>query len=158
MVDHGFDGRVLLPGSRGVESVAATERDWQRRVALEAGGELGSEPVDRWLDRQFDFSSVQRHLALPGGYAEIIEMALGWRHSAALYALKSRLGPLADEVNAHFSHAYIHGTSLCLIVGFSTSGSSENLAAPATETARVQECQLVLTHIVCDYVDAYLTG
>ena len=118
MEDRSFDGCVLFLGNEGVASVAAAEHGWQREVILRAGGtSLGPDPVTAWLERRFDFSSVERRLALPGGYAETIEVAHTWHHIDDLYnALKARLNPLADEVNGHFSHAYTHGTSLYMIV------------------------------------------
>lgn len=52
-----------------------------------------------------------------GGYAETIEVAGGWREMPEIYrTIKAALGPLVEEVLAHFSHTYSDGTSLYVIV------------------------------------------
>jgi alkyldihydroxyacetonephosphate synthase len=56
-------------------------------------------------------------LAEPGGYAETIEIADGWRGISSTYrAMTGALSPLVDEVLCHFSHVYSDGTSLYVIV------------------------------------------
>jgi alkyldihydroxyacetonephosphate synthase len=73
--------------------------------------------AEAWMDRRFDFSSVENLLAVPGGFAETIEVAHNWDGITGLYqALKTALTPLADEVLSHFSHVYTQGTSMYVIL------------------------------------------
>jgi alkyldihydroxyacetonephosphate synthase len=85
---------------------------------LDAGGtSLGAEPVEAWMARRFDFSTIERSLAAPGGYAETIEVANLWSRLEPMYHdLRRELAPLARETLGHFSHVYDQGSSLYLIL------------------------------------------
>ncbi|AIJ24752.1 MULTISPECIES: FAD-binding oxidoreductase [Amycolatopsis methanolica group] len=118
MADPDFDGTVLFVGTEGEPEVAAAEMTVLTTMATERGAtELGPEPVQAWLDRRFDFSTVEKRLDTPGGFAETIEVAHTWRHIEGLYAaIRKALEPLADEVLVHFSHVYPQGTSMYVIL------------------------------------------
>jgi len=118
MVDPEFATPVLFVGTRGVERLAAAEMEVLTELAERFGGRpIGPEGVHGWLNRRYDFSTVENLLATPGGYAETIEVAHTWRHLEDLHAaLKKTLEPLADEVLAHFSHVYPQGSSMYLIL------------------------------------------
>jgi len=111
-------GCALFLSTDGPEAVAAAEHAAVvAEVVARGGSSLGSAPVLAWLDRRFDFSTVERLLAEPGGYAETIEVAHLWSDIEALYDdLVAQLTPLADEVLGHFSHVYAQGASLYVIV------------------------------------------
>lgn len=116
--DPSLSSPVLFLGFRGARRVAEAESEVAAELALAAGAEdLGPEPVQAWLGRRFDFSTVENLLAVPGGYAETIEVAHYWSAIEPLYhALKDALAPLADEVLVHFSHVYPQGTSMYVIL------------------------------------------
>ena len=118
MVDPEFGTPMMFLGAQGTEAMAATEMAELTRVALGHGAtRLGPAAADAWMQRRFDFSSVENRLATSGGYAETIEVAHTWAHIEDLYTdLKAALAPLADEVLGHFSHVYPQGTSLYMIV------------------------------------------
>ena len=109
---------VLFVGTRGPETVADAElRVLDGLITGRAGVPLGAAPVERWMGRRFDFSTVENLLDEPGGYAETIEVAHTWSGIGDLYhALTTALAPLADEVLGHFSHVYPQGTSLYVIL------------------------------------------
>lgn len=115
--DPGADA-VLLCGFHGPPSVTRAEHEVASELAAAAGGRsLGPAPVEAWLERRFDFSRIEGLLDEPGGYAETIEVAHGWRDIVGTHtAMRQALAPLADEVLGHFSHAYADGTSLYVIV------------------------------------------
>lgn len=112
------DSPVLFLGSEGVDGVAHAEFAASRDIALRHGGSsIGAEPVEGWMTRRFDFSTVERLLAEPGGYAETVEVANMWSRLPAMYEeMKAALAPFADEVLGHFSHVYEQGSSLYLIL------------------------------------------
>ncbi|QYM63822.1 FAD-binding oxidoreductase [Microbacterium sp. Se5.02b] len=116
--DREGDAPVLFLGAEGVESVARAEFAELSRIAEACGGSsIGSGPVEAWLGRRFDFSTVERLLAEKGGYAETVEVANMWSRLPAMYAeMKEALRPFADEVLGHFSHVYDQGSSLYLIL------------------------------------------
>jgi alkyldihydroxyacetonephosphate synthase len=118
MGDPAFDGTVLFVGTEGEPGVVAAEMAALAEIAVRHGGSaLGPEPVRAWLGRRFDFSTVEKRLDTPGGFAETIEVAHTWRHIEALYAdVRKALEPLADEVLVHFSHVYPQGTSMYVIL------------------------------------------
>ncbi len=118
MADSSFRAPVMFLGTQGSRAIATAEMDALLDIASEAGGErLGSAPVEAWMARRFDFSSVENRLAIDGGYAETIEVAHMWSRIEPFYAaMKAGLAPLADEVLGHFSHVYPQGTSLYLIL------------------------------------------
>lgn len=118
MGDRAFAGPVVFFGSRGRRRIAEAEFAELEELARAHGGKsLGPAAVEAWLARRFDFSNVEDLLALPGGYAETIEVAHLWSEIESLWAaLKAATAPLADEVLAHFSHVYTQGTSMYLIL------------------------------------------
>ncbi|GAA3586945.1 FAD-binding oxidoreductase [Amycolatopsis ultiminotia] len=118
MADPGFEGTVLFVGTEGEAETVAAEMAVLTRIAAEFGAtELGPEPVRAWLARRFDFSTVEKRLDTPGGFAETVEVAHTWRHIEALYTdVRKALEPLADEVLVHFSHVYPQGTSMYIIL------------------------------------------
>lgn len=109
---------VMFVGTRGPELLADAELSvLDDLLDARSGRSLGPAPVEAWMDRRFDFSTVENLLAEPGGYAETVEVAHTWSGIAELYtALKTALAPLADEVLAHFSHVYTQGTSMYVIL------------------------------------------
>lgn len=120
---HAVPGRplglpVLFLGHEGVQQIAEAEHAVASTIVRDAGGiTLGAEPVEAWLVRRFDFSTVENLLARPGGYAETVEVANMWSRIEPMYAeLKKVLAPLADEVLGHFSHVYHQGSSLYMIL------------------------------------------
>ncbi|MDR1077143.1 MAG: FAD-binding oxidoreductase [Propionibacteriaceae bacterium] len=118
MLDPTFDAGCLFVGSRGLEAVAEAEFAALDGLARQIGGRpLGPEAAAAWMDRRYDFSSVENMVAKPGGIAETIEVAHYWSGIEDLYHdLKRVLAPLADEVLAHFSHVYTQGTSMYMIL------------------------------------------
>jgi alkyldihydroxyacetonephosphate synthase len=118
MRDPAFDQCVMFLGFEGVQNVADAEYAATIDTCARAGGvPIGAQPVERWMERRFDFSTVENLLARPGGFAETIEVAHFWDGILPTYrAMKAALRPLADEVLGHFSHVYTHGTSLYLIL------------------------------------------
>lgn len=114
----GLEGCALFIATDGPEAVARAEHSAVAEEVLARGGtSLGPAPVKEWLDRRFDFSTVENLLAEPGGYAETIEVAHMWSDIAELYDdLVMRLAPFADEVLGHFSHVYPQGVSLYVIL------------------------------------------
>jgi len=118
MGDPDFDGCGLFLGTRGVKAMAETEFGLLEQMVLDCGGRpLGPDAAAAWMGRRFDFSSVENRVATVGGIAETIEVAHYWTGIEALYHdLTAALAPLADEVNAHWSHVYPQGTSMYLIL------------------------------------------
>lgn len=118
MPGAGVDVPVLFVGTRGPEPICRAEMEVLAALAQRCGGRsLGPAPVEAWMKRRFDFSSVENRLAEPGGFAETIEVAHTWDGIEGLYeGMKSALGPLADEVLMHFSHTYPQGTSMYAIL------------------------------------------
>lgn len=109
---------VLFVGHEGLPEVARAEHAATCGLIRESSGaSLGDAPVDAWMDRRYDFSTVEGYLDAPGGYAETIEVANTWSRVEPMYvALRDALGPLADEVLCHFSHVYHDGVSLYVIL------------------------------------------
>lgn len=118
MVDKTIDTPILFVGSRGIRQIAEAEMSALSTIAARHGAkELGPAGAEAWMGRRFDFSTVEKLLDTPGGYAETIEVAHNWSEINGLHAaLKSALEPLADEVLAHFSHVYNQGTSMYVIL------------------------------------------
>jgi alkyldihydroxyacetonephosphate synthase len=118
MQDDGFEGCAMFLGVEGVHAVAEAEFEAAVSMCAARGGRvLGSAAAEAWMERRFDFSTVENLLAKPGGVAETIEVAHFWGQILGTYrALKDALAPYADEVLGHFSHAYPQGTSLYLIL------------------------------------------
>lgn len=114
--DNSFGSCVLFLGFEGaagrIEYGAALDICGRHQ-----GQKLGPAPVEAWMSRRFDFSTIENVLAQPGGVAETIEIVDFWDSIEGTYhALKKALAPLADEVLGHFSHVYTHGTSLYMIL------------------------------------------
>jgi alkyldihydroxyacetonephosphate synthase len=109
---------VLFLGHEGLADVATAEHAAATAIVASLGGaSMGAAPVDAWLDRRYDFSTVENLLAQPGGYAETVEVANLWSRIGPMYAeLKEQLAPLAGEVLGHFSHVYDQGSSLYMIL------------------------------------------
>jgi alkyldihydroxyacetonephosphate synthase len=118
MQDRAFDKCVMFLGFEGVESVALAEYAAVMDLCVAEGGEkIGPAPVESWMGRRFDFSTVENLLDEPGGLAETIEIAHFWDGILeTYYELKEALAPYAAEVLGHFSHVYPQGTSLYIIL------------------------------------------
>lgn len=115
---EGLGGCALFLACEGLDPVATSEAEACADIVTALRGRgLGPDPVSAWLSRRFDFSTVENVLAVPGGYAETIEVAHFWSDVAGLHReLRRALAPLADEVLGHFSHVYPQGTSLYVIL------------------------------------------
>jgi alkyldihydroxyacetonephosphate synthase len=135
--DAAFEGCAMFLGVEGAAEVAAAEFEAASQICADCGGErLGPAPVEAWLGRRFDFSTVENRLATPGGFAETIEVAHFWDQALDLYrAMKVALAPLADEVLGHFSHLYPQGTSLYFIL----LGQASDDAAAEARIGRIWE-------------------
>jgi len=109
---------VMFLGTQGVDLVARAEMDAFMTIVHRHGGKsIGTEGVLNWMDRRFDFSTVEQLLDTTGGFAETIEIAHTWDGIARLYHdLNKTLTPLAGEVLSHFSHVYPQGTSMYMIL------------------------------------------
>lgn len=116
--DRLYDSPMLYLGVEGMESVVEAEYNELLDLCHKHGGiEDDSVSVESWMNRRFDFSTVENLLAEPGGYAETIEVAHTWGHLLALYErLKRVLAGPDREILAHFSHVYTQGSSLYIIV------------------------------------------
>lgn len=112
------DKPVMFLGTQGVDAVAHAEMDAFMAIVHRHGGKsIGSEGVLKWMERRFDFSTVEKLLDSHGGFAETIEIAHTRDGISGLYhALHEMLTPLADEVLSHFSHVYPQGTSMYMIL------------------------------------------
>lgn len=112
------DGCVLLLGTEGVvaEVVQAEHTAALREADRQGGRRLGSDLVEAWLERRFDFSTIEETVARPGGYAETIEVGALWSGLVPLHtALTGAVAEHADTVLGHFSHVYPQGSSLYVI-------------------------------------------
>lgn len=118
MLDPRCSLPVMFLGTQGVTAVAHAEMEAFMAIVKRHGGRsLGPEGALKWMDRRFDFSTVERRLETIGGFAETIEIAHNWAGIGALYHdLHRTLAPLADEVLSHFSHVYPQGTSMYMIL------------------------------------------
>ena len=118
MVDASFATPVLFTGSRGPKPLAEAEFALLDALIRDFGGTpLGPDPTQAWMDRRFDFSSVEKRVAIPGGIAETLEVAHYWSQIESLYeVLRDALAPLVDEVLVHWSHVYTQGASMYLIL------------------------------------------
>lgn len=112
------DKPVMFLGTQGVDTVAHAEMDAFMNIVYRHGGtSLGTAGVLKWMDRRFDFSTVEKLLDSTGGFAETIEVAHTWDGITCLYKdLTETLRPLASEVLSHFSHVYPQGTSMYMIL------------------------------------------
>jgi len=118
MVDQSFDQCVFFLGCEGIEKLAKAEFDVCVDIAKSHGGErIGPAGVEAWMNRRYDFSTVENILAKEGGFAECIEIADMWTGINELHSvLKERLDSCADEVMSYFSHVYMQGTSMYMIL------------------------------------------
>ncbi|MBK8024726.1 MAG: FAD-binding oxidoreductase [Chloroflexi bacterium] len=118
MKDQHFTQCAMFLGFEGEPAIAEAEYQVAKSIWSEFGGNpLGPSPVEKWMDRRFDFSTVENLLKQPGGLAETIEVAHFWSGILDTYErLSEALTPYADEVLAHFSHVYPQGTSLYIIL------------------------------------------
>jgi alkyldihydroxyacetonephosphate synthase len=109
---------VMFLGFEGIYAVAEAEYAAAMTIcAAEGGTPIGPAPIEAWMARRFDFSTIEHLLQTPGGVAETIEVAHFWDSILETYTgLKHALAPLAAEVLGHFSHVYTHGTSLYMIL------------------------------------------
>ncbi|WP_330985665.1 MULTISPECIES: FAD-binding oxidoreductase [Enterobacterales] len=112
------DKPVMFLGTQGVDAIARAEMAaFMAIIQRHDGKSLGPEGVLKWMDRRFDFSTVENLLDTTGGFAETIEVAHTWDGIGRLYhALNKALTPLAGEVLSHFSHVYPQGTSMYMIL------------------------------------------
>jgi alkyldihydroxyacetonephosphate synthase len=118
MQDKTFNSPVLFLGSRGLSQVVETEQNVLANIAIKHGAKpLGPEGALNWMNRRFDFSTVENLLAKKGCFGETIEIAHNWDSIHELWKdLKTALSPFADEVLSHFSHIYTQGTSMYVIL------------------------------------------
>jgi alkyldihydroxyacetonephosphate synthase len=109
---------LFFLGCEGLSDMVQSEYRAAMKILKSAGGEkLGPVIAQGWMDNRFDFSGVENRLAQPGGVAETIEVASLWDGILETYqALKHELLPFADNVLGHFSHAYMQGASLYIIL------------------------------------------
>jgi alkyldihydroxyacetonephosphate synthase len=116
--DPGFDGCAMFLGVEGPRGVAEAEFAEAMRICEAQGGRsCGPAAAEAWMGRRFDFSTIEKQLAIPGGFAETIEVSHFWDQIVDTQrALKAALAPLAREVLSHFSHVYPQGTSLYVIL------------------------------------------
>lgn len=143
---------TLLCAFTGPSQVARAEHDFVDALAARAGAQsVGPLPTEAWLERRFDHSRIEALLNAPGGYAETIEIAHGWRDILATYQeLKRALTPHVDEVLGHFSHVYPDGTSLYLIVAGHAGDDAEAVRRLETVWAAAMavalRCGAVISH------------
>ncbi|HTK08101.1 MAG TPA: FAD-binding oxidoreductase [Ktedonobacteraceae bacterium] len=118
MQDRAFVGCAMFVGTEGVKAVAEAEYQAVLAICQEEGAStLGVAGVQAWMDRRYDFSTIEQRLNQPGGLAETIEIAHFWDNIEETYqALKTAMAPYAEEVLGHFSHTYPQGTSLYVIL------------------------------------------
>ena len=111
-------GCALLLGNEGHPAVVKAAQAACIEIARANGATaIGSWLADGWLERRYDFSTIERIVARPGGYAETIEVAALWSGAGDLHtALGVALADHADAVWGHFSHIYPQGTSLYMIL------------------------------------------
>ncbi len=118
MRDKAFAGCAMFLGFEGLRGVAEAEHHAALTMCKAEGGQpLGSPAAEEWMERRFDFSTIESTLARSGGIAETIEVAHFWSSIRDTYhRLKAALEPLTSEQLGHFSHVYPQGTSLYMIV------------------------------------------
>ena len=112
-----FSGCIMFLGFEGISLVSSAEYNTAVGFCKEEGGLLlGPELVQDWMQRRFDYSTIENIVNKPTGVAETIEVAHFWTGIYATYQeLKKTLVEQVDEVLGHFSHAYSQGTSLYMI-------------------------------------------
>jgi alkyldihydroxyacetonephosphate synthase len=140
MKDDGFSNPVMFLGFEGIKVVAEAEYSAGLKICLDEGGSaLGPGAALAWMDRRFDFSTIEKLVLAPGGLAETIEVAHFWDGILETYeALKVALAPYASEVLGHFSHVYPQGTSLYIIL----LGQVEDDAASEANIMKIWETSM----------------
>ncbi len=118
MHDKAYPTPVMFVGCDGIDSVAQAELAACRDIAVRNGGTVSElKGTEAWMGRRFDFSAIEKVLDQPGGVAETIEISNDWEGIKNTYAvLKERLGHESANVLGHFSHAYVNGVSLYMIL------------------------------------------
>lgn len=118
MHDPEYRTPVMFLGCDGVSTVAAAEMNAAVDIAKANGGIVSERRgTEAWMNRRFDFSAIEKVLDTPGGVAETIEISNDWEGIIKTYTLlKERLGNESKNVLGHFSHAYINGVSLYMIL------------------------------------------
>lgn len=137
MQDPAFQSPVMFLGTEGSRARAALEmEELESACAAHGGKTIGRAGAVAWMERRFDFSTIEKVLATPGGVAETIEVANTWSGIGATYeALIHAMMPHATDVLGHFSHAYSDGASLYVIL----LGQEENAAAAEERMKRIWE-------------------
>ncbi len=130
MHDPDYPSPVMFIGCNGLTPVANAEMEACVRLAKENGGTISdTKGTEAWMGRRFDFSAIEKVLDAPGGVAETIEISNDWEGIIQTHALlKERLGKESANVLGHFSHAYVNGVSLYMILV----SEEEDLAASRT--------------------------
>lgn len=118
MHDPEYPMPVMFLGCDGLHSVATAEIQAAVKIATDHGGVVSERKgTEAWMNRRFDFSAIENVLNQPGGVAETIEISHDWEGILKTHAvLKERLGKESKNVLGHFSHAYINGVSLYMIL------------------------------------------
>lgn len=118
MHDEAYPSPVMFLGTDGLKAMAQCELECCVDIAKANGGTLAKEKgTEAWMSRRFDFSAIENMLAEPGGVAETIEVSHNWEGILKTHALlKERLGTVSKNVLGHFSHAYVNGVSLYMIL------------------------------------------
>lgn len=118
MKDPAFASPVMFLGSEGHPRMVEAETQCLAEICRRHGGQsIGPGGATAWMERRFDFSTIERVLERPGGVAETIEISHCWSGIGRTYdALTRALAPFATEVLGHFSHAYSDGVSLYVIL------------------------------------------
>ncbi len=118
MHDDAYKTPVMFVGCDGIDAVAKAELAACRDIAVKNGGTVSTEQgTEAWMGRRFDFSAIEKVLDQPGGVAETIEISNDWDGIKKTHALlKERLGKESNNVLGHFSHAYVNGVSLYMIL------------------------------------------
>lgn len=142
MQDKTFSSPAMFLGFEGLQGVALAEYNAGMEICARHGAAaLGPEAALAWMDRRFDFSTVENRLSTPGGLAETIEVAHFWDGIFDTYnALKSALAPYAAEVLGHFSHVYPQGVSLYIIL----LGQAEDDAAAEARIMKIWDVSMTI--------------
>jgi alkyldihydroxyacetonephosphate synthase len=118
MRNQEYPNPVMFLGTSGVKEVAEVELAACVKFAEAKGGRVvDNQGTENWMGRRFDFSAVENVLGKPGGVAETIEISHDWDGIVRTHALlKEKLRVISKNVLGHFSHAYVDGVSLYIIL------------------------------------------
>jgi len=118
MHDSAYLTPVMFLGCDGLTTVATAELEACIQIAEKYGGSISPiKGTEAWMERRFDFSAIENVLDTPGGVAETIEVSHNWQGIEKTHSvLKQRLGKESANVLGHFSHAYVNGVSLYMIL------------------------------------------